>query len=172
MLVILWGRGEGVRPNTGQDSFLHFADLPKEEGETHHQFFEQLNSHIRRHLTPANIVAAGMNSGADGDTYNITIGNMVVAHWLQLTDARLIKLVRLEYAAKLKQGTQLVDLLPRIAKNVNTLLVKAEANINTVQGSKMGELVEAQLNRMGFLEAVITLTNPVPIASLVITAKS
>ena len=49
-----------------------FADLPKDEGETHRQFFERLNSHIRRHLTPANTAAAGMNSGVDGDTYNIT----------------------------------------------------------------------------------------------------
>ena len=133
-----------------QDSFLDFADLPKDEGETHRQFFERLNSHIRRHLTPANVAAAGMNSGAEGDTYNITIGNMVVAHWLKLTDARLVKLVRLEYAAELKQGVQLIDLLPRIAKNVDTLLTKAEANINRVQGSDVEEVVEAQLNRMGF----------------------
>ena len=133
-----------------QDSFLDFADLPKDEGETHRQFFERLNSHIRRHLTPANTAAAGMNSGVGGDTYNITIGNMVVAHWLKLTDPRMVKLVRLEYAAELKQGVQLIDLLPRIAKNVETLLTRAEATINTVQGADMEEMVEAHLNRMGF----------------------
>ena len=133
-----------------QDSFLDMADMPKEDGETHRQYFERISSHVRRHLTPPNVTAAGMTSGLAGDTFSITLGNMVVAHWMKLTDPRLVKLVRLEYAAELKQGVQLVDLLPRIAKNVDTLLSKAEAAINSFNGDGVEQAVEAHLNRIGF----------------------
>ena len=134
-----------------QDSFLNIVDIPRDEGETHRQFFERINSHVRKHLTPANITAAGMNSGPNGDAFNITLGNLVVAHWMKLTHPKLVKLVRLEFAAELKNGTQLVTLLPRIARNVDTLLAKAEGTVNMLAGNTdVEDAVEAHLNRMGY----------------------
>ena len=142
---------EVYRHETTQDSFLNCADLPKDEGETHRQYYERLNSHVRRHLTPPNVTAGGMNSGLAGDDFNITLGNLVVALWMKLTDPRLVKIVRHEYSAELKQGTQLVDLVPRISKNEEVLLAKADANVNKVNaGPSLEEAVAAQLNKIGY----------------------
>ena len=102
-------------------------------------------SHIQRHLTPANVNADNMTSGAEGEAFNITMGNMVAAHWLKLTDPRLVKIVRLEFATELKQGTQLVSLVPRIAKNVPALLNRIELDTD-----RMDEAIEDRINKINF----------------------
>ena len=139
--------GQEVTPET----FLDYNDLPREDSETHRQYFERLSSHIRRHLAPANTQAAGMNAGANGDAMDITKANMIVAHWLKVTDPRLTKLVRHEYSAELKQGTQLITLMPRISKNIDTILAKADANINALTtNEEVINTVEAHINKLGY----------------------
>ena len=129
-----------------QDSFLDFIDLPRDTGETHRQYFERLYSHIVRHLTPANVTAGGMNS-TTGDKFNITMANMVVGHWMKLIDTRLVKMVRVEYATELRQGVQLITLMPRIARAADTLIARADSSINSIEDDGQ---VEAHLNRLGF----------------------
>ena len=129
-----------------QDSFLDFVDLPRDTGETHRQYFERLYSHVVRHLTPANVNAGGMASGT-GDKFNITMANMLVGHWMRLVDPKLPKMVRVEYATELRQGAQLITLMPRIAKSADTLIARADNSINNIEEDGQ---VEAHLNRLGF----------------------
>ena len=133
-----------------QDSFLDFVDLPRDTGETHRQFFERLYSHVVRHLTPANVTAGGMASGT-GDKFNISMANMVVGHWMRLIDPRLVKMVRVEYATELRQGAQLISLMPRIARAADTLIARAEtSSINNIKEEEDDGQVDAHLNQLGF----------------------
>ena len=63
-----------------------------------------------------------LNSGPTGDSMNITMMNMIALFWLGKTDPKLIEIVRHEYSSDFKQGTSLYELMPRIAKSVDSLL--------------------------------------------------
>ena len=60
--------------------------------------------------------------------------NMVALQWLRKTNKDLIDLVKLEYSTELQGGTQLAELVPKIATNIDSLLSRhATATTNNVK---------------------------------------
>ena len=94
----------------------------KKYSESHQQFFEQLSNYIWQHLTKANIHVDGLSSGLNGDKMTISLMNLVVVHWLEKTSPRLIEIVKHEYATDLRNGSQLIQLMPKIASFIDSLL--------------------------------------------------
>ena len=53
---------------------------------------------------------------------SISIMTLVALQWLRKINIQLIQIVKTEYATELRSGTQLADLVPRIAPNIDALL--------------------------------------------------
>ena len=103
------------------ESLLDFESQQKKPGETHRQFFERLLQHMHQHLAPAGVkVEQTVNTSAD--KMSISLMNMCALQWLRKTDQSLIDIVRTEYSTELRDNTQLAELVPRIAINIDSLL--------------------------------------------------
>ena len=102
------------------ESMMDFEMLFKTAEETHRQFYERLLQHTRKHLAPANVKVENYTNTA-ADTMSISLMNMVALQWLRKTNPALLKIVRTEYSTELRANTQLADLVPRIAPNIDSL---------------------------------------------------
>ena len=112
------------------ESLLDFESLQKQTGETHRQFFERLLQHARQHLAPADVKVEQIRN-ASADKMTISMMNMVALQWLRKTNVALIDIVRTEYSTELRSNTQLAELVPRIALNVDSLLCRYNKGANT-----------------------------------------
>ena len=110
-------------------SLLDFAGIKKTSTESHRQFFERLSNYIRQHLARPNIQVDGMSSGQKGDVMTISIMNLIVVSWLDKTDPKLIEIVKHEYATELRGGSQLIQLMPRIASSMDSLLARNDPSL-------------------------------------------
>ena len=123
-------------------SLLKFGEIKRYPDEIHNIFFERLLDHFYQHLVGPNVAAAGYNTGPHGDTMTMSQANIVAMIWLERIDKRLLKLVQSEYSIELGGNMQLVQLVPRIADNMDVLLAKLDENktINRVRrvGSEFG----------------------------------
>ena len=84
-------------------------------------------------MTRKNVSVDGMLSGPNWDTMNITMMNMAVIWWLEKIDKHLLPQVQMEYAVDLRNGIQLFQLMPRIARSVDSLLSRQHATVKVVQ---------------------------------------
>ena len=104
------------------ESLLDYGTIQQQSGETYRQFYDRLLAHSRLHLPRANIEYDGINTGANGETMTLHLMNHVAMDWLQRIDVRLINIVKTEYSRELRDNTQLCELVPRIANNIEALL--------------------------------------------------
>ena len=105
---------------------MDFESIHKKAEETHRQFYERLLQHSKQHLAPANVKADNLRNGASGDKMTISLMNMVALQWLRKTNPDLIAIIKTEYSTELRSNTQLADLVPRIAPNIDSLLRRYE----------------------------------------------
>ena len=112
----------GVSPS--QESLLDFILLQKDASESYRQYHERLLAFARQHLTKANVVVDGVNSGVSGDRLTISHMNLITLLWLKNISPALVNIVKTEYSLELRQNTQLVDLVPRISVNIDSLLAR------------------------------------------------
>ena len=113
-----------------QETFLDFEDCNKIAGETHRQFFERLLQHATQHLAPAGVKIENISTGDQAEQMSISLMNMVALQWLRKIDPTLIRIVKTEYSTELRENTQLAELVPRIATNVDSLLERYNSNSN------------------------------------------
>ena len=109
---------------TSSVTFLDIATMKKDQGETHRQFYLRIRSHMERHLAPASIKVENTNTGPDGDKMSVSMMDLLAQHWLTRTDSRLVNIVKIEYAAELRKGSRLCELVPQIAKSIDDLLAR------------------------------------------------
>ena len=107
-------------------SLMLYDQVVRSPGENPYIYFARLIDHFHVHLAPANATGGGYTAGPNGDTMSLSQANMVAIMWMEKIDRRLLKLVRHEYARELREGTELVALVSRIAANMDDLLVKLE----------------------------------------------
>ena len=112
------------------DKDLDFMFLKKSPQETHRKFFERLSAHARRNLVGPDQDVNGLKSGTEGDKMTLSLMNMVVKVWLFKTDPRLTDLVSREFGDKIKSGTTLYELVPKICKRIDSML-KGEESRNS-----------------------------------------
>ena len=110
--------------NVTSESLLDYVAIKQVSGETYRQFFDRLLSHARLHLPKPNITVDGINSGANGEVMTISLMNFVAMDWLSKINPQLIDIVKTEYSRELRDNTQLVALVPRIASNIDALLAR------------------------------------------------
>lgn len=108
--------------NVSSESMLDYVSIKQVSGETYRQFFDRLLSHARLHLPKANISVDGVTTGADGDKMTISLMNFVAMDWLNKINPQLIDIVKTEYSRELRDNTQLIQLVPRIANNIEAML--------------------------------------------------
>ena len=94
-----------------QETFLDFESLKKEPAENYRQFYEKLLQHSRLHL-------------ADNDSMTTSLMNHVALQWLRKIDPKLVNIIRTEYSTELRRGDQLSALVPIIAPNIGSLLMR------------------------------------------------
>ena len=107
------------------ESLLDFESLHKLSEETYRQFYERLLQHAKQHMAPANVKVES-HTNLVGDVMTISLMNMVTLHWLKKVNPVLIPIVKTEYSTELRSNTQLAELVPRIAPNIDSLLKRYE----------------------------------------------
>ena len=114
------------------ESLLDFESLHKEAGETHRQFYERLLQHAKQHLAPAGVKVEQITT-TSADKMTISMMNMVALQWLRKSapDQSLIGIVRTEYSTELRNNTQLAELVPRIALNIDSLLRRYDKGVTS-----------------------------------------
>ena len=118
-------------------SLLEHAGLKRTPDENHFIFYSRVHDYFYEHLAPANATGGGYTAPPGGDTMSLSHANLIALIWLEKTDRRLLKLIKQEYGAELRGDTQLVELVPRIASDMDNLLQKLEdVKINRVGNSK------------------------------------
>ena len=105
------------------ESLLDFESIHKLEDETYRQYYEKLLQHVKQHLAPSGVkVETLVNTTAD--EMSISLMNLVAVQWLRKINPTLIDIVKTEYSTELRNTTQLADLVPRIAPNIDSLLTR------------------------------------------------
>ena len=105
------------------ESLLDYVNIKQTSGETYRQFYDKLLSHARLHL-PKNVTVDGVAAGPDGEEMSIHLMNFVAMDWLQKINPQLIDIVKTEYSRELRENQQLVQLVPRIAVNIDSMLAR------------------------------------------------
>merc|ERR1712236_10710 len=91
-----------------------------------------LLQHVRQHLAPAGATVKPFTEETK-DAMTVGLMNMVALQWLRKTNKDLIDWVKLEYSTELQGGTQLFKLVPKIAKNIDSLLTRRTTATNNVR---------------------------------------
>ena len=77
--------------------------------------------------------------------------NMVALQWLRKTNPDLLTIVKTEYSTELRSNTQLADLVPRIAPNIDSLIRRYEqgssSNKVSIQESESEAVDTAAINK-------------------------
>ena len=117
-------------------------------GETHHQFYERLLQHVKQHLAPADVKVEQVKNTV-ADKMSISLMNMTALQWMRKTEPSLIDIVRTECSTELRDNTQLAELVPRIALNVDSLLRKYNlgATTNKVSTLDTDAVDDANINK-------------------------
>ena len=134
-----------------QETFLDFEDCNKIAGETHRQFFERLLQHATQHLAPAGVKIENISTGDNAEQMSISLMNMVALQWLRKIDPTLIRIVKTEYSTELRENTQLAELVPRIATNVDSLLERYNSNstnCNAINTQLEAAMVDMTINKI------------------------
>ena len=106
------------------DTFLQIDKMSKKDVESYRQYYLRMEGLVSKHLTKGGIKIEDVTSPVGGDIMSITLKNTIVIMWLQKISPKMIECVRHEYAQELREGKQLVELMPRIADNVENILSK------------------------------------------------
>ena len=107
-------------------SLLEFHDIKKTPEENHFIFYSRIHDYFYEHLARPDATGGGFTAPAAGDVMTLSQANIIVLIWLEKTDKRLLKMVKQEYGAELRNNTELVELVPRIAADMDNLMMKLE----------------------------------------------
>ena len=106
------------------ETFLALSKLKKKSTESHRQFYLRIEGFVSKHLTKGSVKVEDVTSPPAGDKLTISLKNVLVILWLDKIHDKLIDCVRLDYAQELREGKQLIELMPRIADNVENILAR------------------------------------------------
>ena len=112
---------EHYNVKVSSETLLDFEAIKKDPAENYRQLYERLLQHCKLHLAPATATVGTFKNTCE-DKMSISIMNLVALQWLRKINLQLIQIVKTEYATELRSGTQLADLVPRIAPNIDALL--------------------------------------------------
>ena len=103
-------------------SFLTLSNFKRETEESYKQFYERLVDHCRQHLVTDDIKIEGRATASDKLTPLCL--NLVAIIWMNKIHPKLLGIVRIEYASRLKGREQIANLVPEISRCVDELLAR------------------------------------------------
>ena len=108
-------------------------------------------SYLTLPLAPANVKAENLTNGATADKMTIALMKMVALQWLRKTNPDLLTIMKTEYSTELRSNTQLAELVPRIAPNIDSLIRRYEqgssSNKVSIQESEPEAVDTAAINK-------------------------
>ena len=113
------------------ESELDFMKLNRKPQEPYRKFFERLASHSRAHLMGKNITVGSIKTGDGGDAMTLSHLNLITQIWLWKINPKLLDIVKKEYGTQLQGKKSLYELMPGIAKNMDSLL-KQDGSVQKV----------------------------------------
>ena len=137
------------------ESLLDYMDIKQQSGETYRQFYDRLLSHSRLHLPKENIEHDGINTGAAGERMTLHLMNHVAMDWLNRINVQLVGIVKTEYSRELRGETQLCQLVPRIANNIDAMLSRHDVvggveNLSVVDDANLDQINRVKRGRGNF----------------------
>ena len=126
----------GVTLNS--ETFLGLAKMQKQQSETYRQFYLRMEGFVSKHLTKGGVKVEEITTPARGDTLTISMKNLLVILWMQKIHDRLIDCVRIDFSQELRAGRELIELMNRIADNVDSILARHDLS-SGVSTIKQGE---------------------------------
>ena len=106
------------------ETYLELTKLSKKQNETYRQFYLRLEGFVSKHLTKGGVKIEEMQSPARGDIMTISIKNLVVIIWMTKIHPKLVDCVKIDFSQELRGGKELVELMGRIADNVDNILAR------------------------------------------------
>ena len=103
------------------DTFLALSNMSKKPEETYRQFYLQLEGFVSNHLTKEGVKVDEVTAPAKGDQLTISIKNILVIMWLSKIHDKMVDCVCTKFASELRGKRQLIELMPRIADNVDNI---------------------------------------------------
>ena len=103
-------------------SFLQISDFRRDAEETYKQFYERLVDHCRQHLVRDDIKIEGR--ATVGDKLTVLGLNLIAIMWMNKIHPKLLNIVKVEYAVRLKGKEQIAALVPEIARCADELLAR------------------------------------------------
>ena len=103
-------------------SFLAISDFRRETEETYKQFYERMVDHCRQHLVKDDVKIEGR--ATVGDKLTVLALNLITILWINKIHPRLLGIIKVEFAVRLKGKTQIAALVPEIARCADDLLAR------------------------------------------------
>ena len=131
-------------------SFLQLNSFKKETEESHKQFFERLVDHCRQHLVRDEVKIEGRATASDKLTC-LSL-NLIAIFWMNKIHPKLLSIVQVEYASRLKGQEQIAALVLEIALCADELLSRHElgAGVRHVTDEGNGLVAVPQVNKVNF----------------------
>ena len=85
---------------------------------------------VCKHLTKGGVKVEKITTPTRGDQLTISIKNILVIIWLSRIHDKLVDCIRIEFASELRGDKQLIELMPRIADNVDNILSRHDITSN------------------------------------------
>ena len=126
-------------------TFLELAGMTKKKEETHRQFYMRLEGYVSKHLAEPGVKVEDVTSPETGDILTISLKNVLVIMWMSKIHRKLVDFVRVDYASELKAGKQLIELMGRIADNVDSILARHD-QAGTVSFIQDGEETDEDMH--------------------------
>ena len=109
------------------DTFLELAKMSKNKTETYRQFYMRMEGFVSKHLTKGNVKVEDVTSPAVGDSLTISLKNVLVIMWMTKIHQKLVDFVKVDFAQELKAGNELIELMCRVADNVDNIFARHDA---------------------------------------------
>ena len=122
-ILDVWGAIEDLYgAEISASSFLQINDFRRETEETYKQLYERMLDHCRQHLVADTVKIEGRATVSDKLT--VLSLNLVAIMWINKVHPRLLGIVKVEYAVRLKGKEQIAALVPEIARCADELLAR------------------------------------------------
>ena len=115
------------RVTLSSDTFLELAKMSKNKTETYRQFYMRMEGFVSKHLTKGNVKVEDVTSPAVGDSLIISLKNVIVIIWMSKIHQKLVDFVKVDFAQELKAGNELIELMCRVADNVDNIFARHDA---------------------------------------------
>ena len=129
------------------ETYLGLTKMMKHPSETYRQFYLRLEGFVSKHLTKGNVKVEEVTSPARGDTMTISMRNLLVIVWLTKIHDKLVDCVKVDFSQELRNGTELSQLMPRIADNVDSILSRHDLS-SGVSSISVSEELDGDTSRV------------------------